>query len=94
MPEDAVFACPRPGVFRSGKSWNHKVSPCLHLYCRHVRRQGEGKADITWQTPVTIFDTTDVSVDGTTVGTWGPGDDWGGINRSDYYPVNGVTFNA
>ena len=51
-------------------------------------------ADITWQAPVTISGTSDVKVDGTLVGTWGPGDDWGGFNRSDYYPVNGVTFAA
>jgi len=51
-------------------------------------------ADITWQAPTTISASSDVSVDGTLVGTWGPGDDWGGLNRSDYYPVNGVTFAA
>jgi len=51
-------------------------------------------ANITWQNPVTISGTSDVSLDGTLVGTWGPGDDWGGTSRSDYYPVNGVTFAA
>jgi hypothetical protein len=51
-------------------------------------------ANITWQTPATISGTSDVSVDGTSVGTWGPGDDWGGTSRSDNYPVNGVTFDA
>jgi hypothetical protein len=51
-------------------------------------------ADITWQAPLTISGTADVSVHGTLVGTWGPGDDWGGGNRSDYFPVNGVTFAA
>ena len=51
-------------------------------------------ADISWGTPTTISGTSDVSLDGTLVGTWGPGDDWGGFNRSDYYPVNGVTFAA
>ena len=50
--------------------------------------------NITWQTPLTISGTSDVSTAGTVVGTWGPGDDWGGISRSDYYPVNGVTFAA
>jgi len=50
--------------------------------------------NITWQTPQTISGTSDVSTSGTLVGTWGPGDDWGGLNRSDYYPVNGVTFAA
>jgi hypothetical protein len=49
---------------------------------------------ITWGTPTTISGTSDVSTEGTVVGTWGPGDDWGGLNRSDYYPVNGVTFAA
>ncbi len=51
-------------------------------------------ANITWQSPATISGTSDVSLDGTLVGTWGPGDDWGGTSRSDYYPVNGVTFAA
>ncbi|HTL72553.1 MAG TPA: PEP-CTERM sorting domain-containing protein [bacterium] len=51
-------------------------------------------ADITWQTPTTISGTSDVSLNGTLVGTWAPGDDWGGLNRSDYFPVNGVTFAA
>ncbi len=51
-------------------------------------------ADINWQTPLAISGTSDVSLDGTLVGTWGPGDDWGGTSRSDYYPVNGVTFAA
>jgi hypothetical protein len=51
-------------------------------------------ANITWQTPQTISGTSDVSLDGTLFGTWAPGDDWGGTSRSDYYPVNGVTFAA
>src|SRR2546421_13128121 len=51
-------------------------------------------ANITWASPTTISGTSDVSTLGTTVGTWGPGDDWGGFSRSDYYPVNGVTFAA
>jgi hypothetical protein len=51
-------------------------------------------ANITWQSPTTISGTSDVSTLGTLVGTWGPGDDWGGGNRSDYFPVNGVTFAA
>jgi PEP-CTERM motif len=50
--------------------------------------------NITWQTPLTISGTSDVSTSGTLVGTWGPGDDWGGTMRSDNYPVNGVTFAA
>ena len=50
--------------------------------------------DITWQAPVTISGPSDVSLNGTLAGTWGPGDDWGGGNRSDYFPVNGVTFAA
>ncbi|MGH7977664.1 MAG: hypothetical protein ACREC8_13525, partial [Limisphaerales bacterium] len=32
-------------------------------------------ADITWQTPLTISGTSDVSTLGTVVGTWAPGDD-------------------
>ena len=51
-------------------------------------------ANITWQTPTTIAGTSDVSLNGTLVGSWGPGDDWGGTSRSDYFPVNGVTFAA
>src|SRR6267142_4606048 len=50
--------------------------------------------DVSWQAPVTISGASDVSLNGTLVGTWGPGDDWGGGNRSDYFPVNGVTFAA
>ena len=50
--------------------------------------------NITWGTPTTISGTSDVSTAGTFVGSWGPGDDWGGTMRSDYYPVNGVTFAA
>ena len=51
-------------------------------------------ADISWQSPTTASGTSDVSLQGVLVGTWGPGDDWGGTMRSDYYPVNGVTFAA
>jgi hypothetical protein len=49
---------------------------------------------ITWGSPTTISGASDVSTAGVAVGTWGPGDDWGGSNRSDNYPVNGVTFAA
>ncbi len=51
-------------------------------------------ANILWQTPLTISGTSDVNTSGTVVGTWAPGDDWGGGNRSDNFPVNGVTFAA
>jgi hypothetical protein len=51
-------------------------------------------ANITWQTPLTISGTSDVSLNGSLVGTWAPGDDWGYPNYADLYPVNGVTFNA
>jgi hypothetical protein len=51
-------------------------------------------ANVTWDTPLTISGTSDVSLDGTLVGTWGPGDDYGSPNRSDNHPVNGVTFAA
>src|SRR5437016_177890 len=53
-----------------------------------------GQPDIMWQTPVTISGTSDVSKSGFLYGTWAPGDDWGGSQRADYYPVNGVTFAA
>jgi hypothetical protein len=48
-------------------------------------------ADISWQPPVTISGTSDVSTLGTVVGTWAPGDD---AYNPDSLPVNGVTFNA
>lgn len=51
-------------------------------------------ANITWQTPQTISGATDVSTAGTFFGSWAPGNDWGGTDRADYYPVNGVTFHA
>ena len=43
--------------------------------------------NVTWQTPVTISGTSDVSTNGTYVGSWAPQD--GGANS---LPVNGVTF--
>ena len=51
-------------------------------------------ANITWQAPTTISGASDVSLNGSLVGTWAPGDDWGSPNYADLYPVNGVTFNA
>jgi hypothetical protein len=51
-------------------------------------------ANITWQTPHTIAGTADVSISGTFFGSWAPGNDWGGTDRADYFPVNGVTFHA
>src|SRR4029077_3707260 len=50
--------------------------------------------NITWQTPVTISGVTNVSTLGALYGTWAPGNDYGGVFRADYYPVNGVTFAA
>jgi len=52
--------------------------------------------NITWGAPTTITPsgTPDVSIVGAVVGTWAPGDDWGGTSIADNYPVNGVTFNA
>jgi hypothetical protein len=43
--------------------------------------------DVTWQTPVTIAGTSDVSTSGSYFGSWAPQD--GGANT---LPVNGVTF--
>jgi hypothetical protein len=54
----------------------------------------DAQPNITWQTPVTISGPSDVNTAGALYGTWAPGDDWGGQNRADYYPVNGVTFAA
>jgi hypothetical protein len=51
-------------------------------------------ANISWGAATPVSGTSDVSTLGTVVGTWAPGDDWGGSLRSDYYPVNGVTFAA
>jgi len=51
-------------------------------------------ANITWGTPNAISGTANVSTSGSLVGTWAPGDDWGGGNIADNVPVNGVTFNA
>ena len=52
--------------------------------------------NVSWQTPVTISGPTDVSTAGALYGTWAPGDDYTGDggSRSDYHPVNGVTFAA
>jgi hypothetical protein len=50
--------------------------------------------NITWQSPVNISDPSDVSTLGALYGTWAPGDDWGGLNRADYYPVSHVSFAA
>lgn len=43
--------------------------------------------DVTWQTPMTILGTSDVSTSGIYFGSWAPQD--GSANN---YPVNGVTF--
>lgn len=51
-------------------------------------------ANINWQTPQTISGATDVSTAGTFFGSWAPGNDWGGSDRADFFPVNGVTFAA
>ena len=52
--------------------------------------------NVTWQAPVTISSPSDVSTAGALYGTWAPGDDYtdSGGSRSDYHPVNGVTFAA
>jgi hypothetical protein len=50
----------------------------------------KAQSDVTWQTPLTISGSSDVSTMGTLLGTWAPfnGDAVGGIT------VNGVTFQA
>ena len=68
--------------------------PSAFLACMLAAAANAQNANIDWQTPSTISGTSDVSTEGTLVGTWGPGDDWGGNNRSDNYPVNGVVFAA
>src|SRR6266567_3519992 len=54
----------------------------------------KAQPNISWQAPVTISGTSDVSTLGALYGTWAPGNDWGGGNRADNFPVNGVTFAA
>jgi PEP-CTERM motif len=51
-------------------------------------------ADISWQTPLNISGASDVSTAGTFFGSWAPGNDWGGSDYADLFPVNGVTFQA
>lgn len=51
-------------------------------------------ANITWGTPTTISGASDVSLVGTLHGSWAPGNDWGGSDYADLFPVNGVTFKA
>lgn len=51
-------------------------------------------ANINWLTPQTISGATDVNTAGTFFGSWAPGHDWGGNERADNFPVNGVTFQA
>src|SRR6478736_1500827 len=51
-------------------------------------------ANVTWQTPGNITGASDVSLAGTLFGTWAPGNDWGGNNYADLFPVNDVTFHA
>lgn len=51
-------------------------------------------ANINWQTPQTISAATDVSTSGAFFGSWAPGNDWGGSDRADNFPVQGVTFHA
>src|ERR1044071_9065094 len=52
--------------------------------------------NVTWQAPVAISGPSDVSTSGALKGALAPGDDYTGSggSRSDYYPVNGVTFAA
>jgi len=47
-----------------------------------------------WRTPTTIAGAADVSLEGTGFATWAPGNDWGGSDYADLFPVNGVTFHA
>src|SRR6267154_5219461 len=56
----------------------------------------DAQPNVTWQAPVTISGPTDVSTAGALYGTWAPGDDYtdSGGSRSDFHPVNGVTFAA
>lgn len=46
-----------------------------------------GQPTVTWQAPITIAGTSDVSTNGTYFGSWAPQD-----GNANNYPVNGVTF--
>jgi hypothetical protein len=46
-----------------------------------------GQPNVTWQTPLTISGTSDVSTQGTYFASWAPQD-----GSANSYPVNGVTF--
>jgi hypothetical protein len=50
----------------------------------------QAQSDVTWQTPVTISEASDVNTTGTLLGTWAP---YNG-NASSGLTVNGVTFQA
>jgi hypothetical protein len=79
------------------KHFNFQLATCtlqLTLGIALSARIATAQPDIAWQTPVTISGGSDVSTSGVLYGTWAPGDDWGGSQRADYYPVNGVTFAA
>jgi hypothetical protein len=52
-----------------------------------VKISANAQPDVTWQSPITISGTSDVSISGIYFGSWAPQD--GSANN---YPVNGVTF--
>lgn len=55
---------------------------------------GVKAADVSWQSPLTISGASDVNTSGSLYGSWAPGNDWGGSDYADLFPVNGVTFKA
>ena len=77
---------------RLSKAW---AGPALAgLIVMNFAGTANGQPSVTWQAPVTISGASDVNTLGALYGTWAPGDDWGGGQVADNYPVNGVTFAA
>ena len=68
-----------------------RVILCAALAGLFAAAANAQNANITWGAPAIISGTSDVSTEGTVIGTWAPGDD---AYNPDSLPVNGVTFNA
>jgi hypothetical protein len=84
---------PKPTQQRQNQLIMKNIILCASIF-GVVTAVNAQNANITCGAPTTISGASDVSVVGTIVGTWASGDDWGGGNRADYFPVNGVTFAA
>ena len=73
-------------VADSSRSQSVTMSPGIMLNLVQVR-DVTPKPDVTWQNPVTISGTSDVTTQGTYFGSWAPSD-----GSANTLPVNGVTF--